>query len=199
MKRKFLEDLGLEKEVIDKILDEAGNDLEKQKSDYETLKKERDTFESQIKERDKQLEDLKKNSKSVEDLNKTIEKLQEDNKIAKQNYEKEVKELKIANAVDMALTNAKAKNKIAVKALLKDLDKAEILEDGTIKGLSDQIKTLAEAEDSKFLFETETTPTFTGATPAPSSNKAITGQIDTSKMTYSEMVKYLAENPNAKL
>ena len=26
MKRKFLEDLGLEKEVIDKILDEAGND-----------------------------------------------------------------------------------------------------------------------------------------------------------------------------
>ncbi len=58
MKRKFLEDLGLEKEVIDKILDEAGNDLEKQKSDYETLKKERDTFESQIKERDKQLEDL---------------------------------------------------------------------------------------------------------------------------------------------
>ena len=199
MKRKFLEDLGLEKEVIDKILDEAGNDLEKQKSDYETLKKERDTFESQIKERDKQLEDLKKNSKSVEDLNKTIEELQEANKQAKKNYESELKTLKVNNAVDMALTNAKAKNKVAVKALLKDLDKAEILEDGTIKGLSDQIKTLTEAEDSKFLFETETTPTFTGATPAPSSDKAITGQVDTSKMTYSEMVKYLAENPNAKL
>lgn len=199
MKRKFLEDLGLEKEVIDKILDEAGADLEKSKGDYETLKKEKDTLEDQIKERDKQLEDLKKNSKSVEDLNKTIEELQEANKQAKKNYESELKTLKVNNAVDMALTNAKAKNKVAVRALLKDLDKAEILEDGTIKGLADQIKALSEAEDSKFLFEEVKTPTFTGATPAPSSDKQITGQVDTSKMTYSEMVKYLNENPNAKL
>ena len=43
MKRKFLEDLGLEKEVIDKILDEAGTDLEKTKGDYETLKKEKES------------------------------------------------------------------------------------------------------------------------------------------------------------
>lgn len=39
MKRKFLEDLGIEKETIDKILDEAGSDLEKARGDYETLKK----------------------------------------------------------------------------------------------------------------------------------------------------------------
>ena len=199
MKRKFLEDLGLEKEVIDKILDEAGADLEKSKGDFETLKKEKDTLETQIKERDKQLEDLKKNSKNVEDLNKTIEELQEANKQAKKNYESEIRAIKVDSAIDMALTNAKAKNKVAVKALLKDLDKAEILEDGTIKGLADQIKTLSEAEDSKFLFEEVKTPTFTGATPAPSSDKQITGQVDTSKMTYSEMVKYLNENPNAKL
>ena len=125
--------------------------------------------------------------------------MQEENKTAKENFDNEMKTLKVNNAVEIALTNAHAKNKTAVKALLKDLDKAEILEDGTIKGLSDQIKALTKAEDSKFLFEEETAPKFTGATPAPSSDKQITGQVDTSKMKYSEMVKYLAENPNAKI
>lgn len=200
MKRKFLEDLGIEKETIDKILDEAGSDLEKAKGDYETIKKEKETLESQIKERDKQLEELKKNTKTVDDLNKTIEKLQEENKTSKENYAKEIKSIKIDNAIDIALTNAKAKNKQAVRALLKDLDKAEILEDGTIKGLSDQIKTLTEAEDSSFLFEKTTAPSITGATPANSSDGQISGKsnLDPKQMTYSQMMKQLADNPNAK-
>ena len=45
-------------------------------------------------------------------------------------------------AVDIALTNARAKNKTAVKALLKDLDKAAINDDGTVKGLKEQIESL---------------------------------------------------------
>ena len=35
MKRKFLEDLGVEKDVIDKILDEAGADIEKTKAELD--------------------------------------------------------------------------------------------------------------------------------------------------------------------
>lgn len=38
MKRKFLEDLGLEKEAIDKIMAENGNDVNAAKADYEALK-----------------------------------------------------------------------------------------------------------------------------------------------------------------
>ena len=38
MKRKFLEDLGLEKDVIDKILNEAGADIEKTKAETESIK-----------------------------------------------------------------------------------------------------------------------------------------------------------------
>ena len=38
MKRKFLEDLELEKEVIDKIMAENGNDINVAKADYETMK-----------------------------------------------------------------------------------------------------------------------------------------------------------------
>ena len=35
MKRKFLEDLGLEKEAIDKIMAENGNDVNAAKADYD--------------------------------------------------------------------------------------------------------------------------------------------------------------------
>ena len=40
MKRSFLGDLGLEKEVVDKIMAENGKDIENAKADYDELKAE---------------------------------------------------------------------------------------------------------------------------------------------------------------
>lgn len=196
MKREFLSNLGLEKEVIDKILDEVGNDIGKFKTEVESLKSERDKLKADISERDKQLETLQKNNKDNESLQKEIETLKAQNKEATENWEKEKKTLKVENALEIALTNAKARNKTAVKALLKDLDKAEFNDDGTIKGLADQIKALKEAEDSKFMFS-ESDNKLTGVNPANGRDQ--TGAIDTSKMTYSEMMKYQQENPGVKL
>ncbi len=205
MKRKFLEDLGLEKETIDKILDENMADIGKAKGESDSLKtkvdeltSEKESLTKQLNDRDKQLETLKKDSASVDDLKKKIEDLQTENKTAAENHEKELKGIRVSNAVDKALTEAKAKNLQAVRALLKDIDTAELLEDGTVKGLADQIKNLKEAEDSKFLFEEPQKNKLTGATPAASKDTS-DGQIDTSKMTYSEMVKYMQENPNAQI
>lgn len=45
MQRKFLEGLGLEKSIIDKILNENGTDIEKAKERLET---ERDNYKSQF-------------------------------------------------------------------------------------------------------------------------------------------------------
>ena len=58
MKRKFLEDLGLEKEAIDKIMAENGNDVNAAKADYEALKQRLEAANTQIQERDGQLEQL---------------------------------------------------------------------------------------------------------------------------------------------
>nr|WP_302120761.1 hypothetical protein [Ruminococcus bromii] len=44
MQRKFLEDLGLEKSVVDKILNENGADIEKAKSRLETEAERRSLF-----------------------------------------------------------------------------------------------------------------------------------------------------------
>lgn len=205
MKRKFLEDLGIEKETIDKILDEnmadigkAKGESENLKTQLEELKTEKESLIKQLSERDKQLETLKKDGQSVDDLKKRIEELQTENKTASENHQKELKGIRINNAIEKALTGAKAKNIQAVKALLKDMDKAELLEDGSIKGLADQIEQLKSTEDSKFLFEAPQKNKLTGATPAASKDEG-DGQVDTSKMTYSEMVKYMQENPNAKI
>ncbi len=156
MKRKYLEDLGLEKDVIDKIMEENGKDIEAAKGELEKITKERDDLKNTVSNRDKQLDELKKSVGSAEDLKKTIEQLQKDNQA-----------IKVDAAIEKALTGAKAKNLTAVKALLKDLDKAELLDDGTIKGLDAQIKTLRSADDSKFLFEEEkkSKPNIRGAIP----------------------------------
>ena len=66
MKRKFLEDLGLEKEVIDKIMDENGADIEKQKKATEKVnqylekyKAENEGLKTQLNEANTQIQSFK--------------------------------------------------------------------------------------------------------------------------------------------
>lgn len=207
MTRKFLEDMGLTKEQVDKILDENSQDIGKAKGDLDTVQEKLTTAETevktlkgQIKDRDGQLETLKKSTGDVEELKNQIETLQKDNKTKDEKHAAEIKQLKVDSAVNAALTAAKAKNIIAVKALLKDLDKAELLEDGSIKGLSEQISALVKAEDSKFLFDTDSKKTqFKGTEPGQGGGDDGDGKVDTSKMTYSELAAYMAEHPDAKI
>jgi len=185
MTRAELEALGLTKEQIDSVMGINGNDIEKVKTKLTEAEKEADT--------------LKEPKEDLEGLKSQIETLQKDNKAKDEQYKAEIRNLKVNSAVDAALTGAKAKNLTAVKALLKDIDKAELLEDGTVKGLKEQIEALTKADDSKFLFDIEAVPqTPKGATPAGGKNMGNTG-VDTSKMTYSQLAKYLAENPDAKI
>lgn len=85
-----------------------------------------------------------------------------------------------------------------MKALL-DLDKAELDADGTVKGLADQIKKLAAAPDSGFMFETKEQNNFEGFKPGESGDPAPSGDKKPETMTYDELCAYLAENPDAKL
>lgn len=55
----------------------------------------------------------------------------------------------------------------AAKALLADfISKAELTDDGTVKGLADEVKKLAENEETAFLFEKAAAGGFKGAKPA---------------------------------
>jgi hypothetical protein len=116
----------------------------------------------------KQLGLLQKENGDVQSLKDKIQELQDNAKEAEKTHAAEIQTLKINNAVDTALLNAKALNTKAVKALL-NLEGAELKEDGTVKGLDEQIKSLQTSDDSKFMFGSSA-PTLKGAKIGESGN-----------------------------
>lgn len=171
-KEKLLE-WGLTEEQAAKVM-EGLNGSFVTKSRFNEVNTELTTAKNTIKERDTQLETLKKASGDTKALQDQITQLQTDNANQKKAHEAELKALKIGNAVDMALTGAKAKNNTAVKALMADfLAKAELADDGTVKGLSDEIKKLVDGQDTAFLFDTKAPDKkFKGAKPGEKSDGA---------------------------
>ena len=176
MKRTELEALGMTKEQIDAVMKINGDDIENAKAgsaaEITNLKAENETLSKQVKDRDKQIDTLKASAGDNEELKKQIETLQADNKAKDEAHAKELTQLKIDAAVEKALTDGGAKNIKAVKALL-DLTDAKLGDDGTVKGLAEQIQKLQADEGSKFLFNvTEQTntqqQTFTGFQPGTS-------------------------------
>ncbi len=191
MKTQFLKDLGLEKEVIDKILAENGRDIETEKAKTTDLQTQLDTANKTIKERNKQLETLKNSTGNIEELKKQIETLQNDNKAADEEHAKEIKRIKVENALNNALSAANAKNSKAVKALLELGEDVELEEDGRIKGLDEKIKALKKS-DSYLFEEIKKTTTITGAhTASNPNNQGDPGAKKDSEKTYDDFVSEL--------
>lgn len=155
MKKEEFVALGIGEELAEKAAEASANELKGfiPKSRFDEVNTAKAQLEKDIAIRDQQIADLKKID--PEKLQEQIDALTQQNADAKAKYEANLKAQKIDAAVTLALTNAKAVNVKAVKALL-DLDKADIAEDGTVKGLDEQIKALQDAEDSKMLFQSQT-------------------------------------------
>lgn len=159
MKRKFLEDLGLEKEVIDKIMAENGSDINVVKSEQESLKQQLEAVNQQLSERDDQLEDLKKNSGNNAELKAQLETLQAENKAAKEQYETDIKNLKLETAIKLAV--GETAHDIDLVAGLFDKSTLVLSEDGKISGLEEQLKALKESKCFLFKEETVARPSYT--------------------------------------
>lgn len=200
MKKEELVKLGLTEEDADKVAKASEEELKGfvPKSRFDEVNEAKKHAEESVKERDKQIEGLKSSAGDAEKLKQQIDELQQANKEKDSNHALEIKKLKIDNAVDSALNAAKAKNLKAVRALL-DLDKAELDENGNVKGLAEQIKKLSEADDSKFMFETSGKPKLKGAKTGEDGIDDNDGKPDTSKMSYDELCQYLSENPDVEL
>lgn len=172
MTKEKLMEWGLTEEQANKVM-EGLNGSFVTKSRFNEVNEENKTLKAQVSERDEQIETLKKSAGDNTELQNQITALQEANKQKDKDHANEIKALKISNAVDVALTNAKAKNNTAVKALLVDfIGKAELAEDGTVKGLDDEVKKLVEGKDTAFLFDTSGKAKFKGAKAAEKSDGA---------------------------
>lgn len=199
MKKEDLLKLGLDDETATKVAAASSEELKTYvpKFRFDEVNTAKKTAEDLVKERDQQIETLRTSAGATEDLKQQIATLQAENKAKDEQHAAEMKALRVDSAVNAALSKAGAKNLKAAKALL-DLENAELAEDGSVKGLDDQIKALTEAEDSKFMFGSPK-PKMKGAKAGEQGAEDDDQKVDTSKMSYEELCAYLAENPDAKL
>ena len=165
--------MGLTEEQATKVM-EGLNGSFVTKTRFNEVNEELKTAKATITERDGQLNALKTSGADAAALQAQITQLQADNAAKDQEHAAEIKKIKIENAVEKALTDAKAINPATVKPLLAAfLEKADLDDDGTIRGLADEIGKLAKAEGTSFLFkadDTTTTSTISGASPAGGSS-----------------------------
>lgn len=151
MNRKFLEELlsvveedTTRKNIIDKIMDENGKTLEKQKIDIATLKNE-------LKTKDGVIDNL---NKKVEELNEIdVEKIKKEQfDLGKAEGSKEVETFKKNTALNKALENSKAKDISIIKKMLNDENISYKLENDNyvVEGLDKQIEEIKKSHDYLF-------------------------------------------------
>lgn len=191
MKKDELKNLGLTDEQVDAVITGYKDFIPK--SRFDEVNEARKNAESLVAERDKQIEGLKVSAGSTDELKKQIEKMQAENKALVEAKDNEIKKIKINNAVNTALMGAGAKNVKAALALL-NMENTELLEDGSVKGLNEQIEALKTDEDSKFLFA-DPKPVIKGANPVGGSNNPKTVTKDQfARMGYKERVELYNTN-----
>lgn len=200
VKKEDLLKLGLDEETAKKVETASAEELKGfiPKARFDEVNTEKNTLQASLKDRDVQLETLKKSTGDVASFKKQLEDLQADNKAKDEAHAAEIKKLKIDSAVNALLSKAKSKNHTATKSLMNDfLKTAELTEDGSVKGLDEQIKALAENKDTKFLFEVEETTNEGTGHSSDGSNLSAQSQNPFAKETFNmtEQGKLLREKP----
>lgn len=146
MKTEFLKELGLEQEVISKIMAENGKDIEKYKAENDTLKAESEQQKTQLTEANKQIESFK--GMDVDGIKKAADEWKTKFETAQTEAQKQIDALKLDSALDKALLTAKAKNpKLAKAALNMELIK---LDGDNVLGLNEQLEKLKESDGYLF-------------------------------------------------
>lgn len=197
MVKEDLKELGLEDETVNKVWEMVSKNFVT-KVRFNEVNNEKNALKSTLEERDSQLEELKKSNSNSAELQAEIEKLQQENKTKQKQYEADILKIKTDTAIERILTESKAKNQKAVKALL-DLENIELEKDGSVKGLDMQIKKLKESEDSAFLFDSEeeqsnNTVGFTPGEKGDTSGNMNKTIEEMSNMSYAEYKKYRQQN-----
>lgn len=122
---------------------------------FDEVNQENKTLKDTVKENSTQLENLKKSAGDNAELQKQIQTLQDEVKRKDEESQAALKDLKITNAIKLAIAGKVHDEDLA--ASLFDKSKLILSDDGKITGLDEQLKTLGETK--KFLFKEDTTTT----------------------------------------
>lgn len=159
------------------------------KSRFNEVNEEKKTLTATVADRDKQLETLKKSTGDLDALKNQIKSLQDANKKAQEEADAKMKELRINDAIKLAIVD-KAQDVDIVSSLF-DKTKLILGDDGKITGLDEQLKELQ--KNKAFLFkQAGPNPKYDpkGGNGSPSTNPFAK---DTFNLT--EQGRLLRENP----
>lgn len=148
MKREELKGLGLTDEQIGSVMALHGVTVNELNSKVSTAEQQATQYQEQLEKNQNELNDFKANAKGNEDLTKQLEDLQSRFDEIKTSSEQQIADLKKSSAIDLALTQAGAKNIKAAKSLL-DGESLELTDEG-LKGLDDQLAALKESDGYLF-------------------------------------------------
>lgn len=149
MKREFLEELKIDKEVIDKIMAENGKDIEAEKAKVTTKQTELDGVKTQLTEANKQIEAFK--GMDIEKIKQAADDWKVKAETAQTEAQKQIAQLQFDYALETELSKAGARNPKTIKALLNVEGLKNV--DGNIIGLKEQLDKLK--TDEAYLFVEE--------------------------------------------
>lgn len=190
MKREFLTELGLEKDIIDKIMAENGKDIAAEKAKVTAAEASLTELQATLDEANTTIAGFKEKDLDVDKARN----------LAKE-WEKKYQDAENARAVEAhnnALMQELAKTNTVDTELLKaclNMDEI-IIKDGKVIGLEDQLESIKEKKP--YLFATETKPVLKGAhlgEPSDSGNGTAVNPLK--DMDYVQMESYLREHPEA--
>ena len=198
MKRKQLEELGLDEEQVNAVMKAYGgsiNEIKDKAEKVDGLESQIEDYKRQLKDRDEQLDDLKDKAQGNEDLQQQIKDLQKANDDAEKEFQGKLAQQKKESKLELALKDAGARNTKAVKANL-NLD-AVSLDGENLIGLDEQLNGLKESD--AYLFGEEQPKGLAGRDPVPgddsSKPKSVTKE-QFNQMGYGERVKLYQEQPD---
>ena len=179
MDRKFLTDLGLEKEVIDKILDQNGTEITDLKTQIKTKDVEISTLRTDLINANNKVADLSK--VDVKDLQTQL-------------ANEKAARVKDKQAWSLSSTLAKAGCKDTGYVMYKLGDSVEFDENGAVKDPEALISTVKEAYASQFEAEH---PGGTGSIGNFQRSHQTATKQDLTKMSYKERLSLYNQDPQA--
>ncbi|MGO1044509.1 phage scaffolding protein [Clostridioides difficile] len=153
MKREFLKSLGLEDEIIEKIMSENGRDIEKYKKEVEKKKEELESKETELETVNKKVSELEKFDiesikKEASDWKSKAEQAQKDKELVESQMSEQTYNLNLDNYLSSFKFSSNL-SKEAVKIKMKE--KGLEYKDGAFKGADDYMKELQTSDPGAFV------------------------------------------------
>lgn len=164
MQRKFLEELGLDKEVIDKVMQEHGKTVEKHKKDLEAANEKSKNLETELETTNKtlgeatsQIEqfksmDIEGIKKSAEEWKGKYDNFQKEAEAQKVEFAKQMEAKEYEHAAKEFVGGHKFSSEFTKSAFMKEFLAKELkLENGKFLGADDYINGFKESNPGVFL------------------------------------------------